>query len=228
MNYKKTYFDSGNEYARKKGLYAVRDSLPIQGLIKRKSKEHYDLVLKNKWELFDNCQKVLDAGCGRGQFLQHAPNEIKAEGIDIIKEELEQAKKKGLHVGSCDLTKRLPFKDSTFDGIHCSHVLEHLPNGAFTIAEFKRILKPRGILVLAVPNFSFKQFYADYTHVRPYPKEALYRILKDSGFQHIRIINGISTNKLISGLFLLTPNLRYKLEKLFGKLKPWEIIAIAR
>jgi len=54
------------------------------------------------------------------------------------------------------------------------------------------------MVLLVTPNFSFKQFYGDYTHKRPYPKMALYRLLRDYEFKEIKIINGHDHSKIIA------------------------------
>jgi SAM-dependent methyltransferase len=230
MKFQKTYFDSGREYNKNKGVYLIRDSLPFKNLISRKSKEHLNLFLMDKWKLFNGCKKVLDAGCGRGEFLELNPYKTKVIGVDIIKEEVKKLKEKGLDVQYADLKEKLPFKDNSFDGVLNSHVLEHLDpeEGIKMISEFKRVLTPGGILVIAVPNFSFKRFYSDYSHKRPYPKEALFRILYDSNFYSIKIINGAANNHFLSGVSFFSPKLRFWFEKFFGMFSPWEIIAIAR
>jgi SAM-dependent methyltransferase len=228
MDFKKSYFDSSKQYNQQKSLYTLRDSLPISSFLQRKSKQHHNLLLLNKWKLFKGCKKVLDAGCGKGEFLELNPYNAEVYGVDIIEDALAASKTKGINVRFADLNKKIPFIDSSFDGINCSHVLEHLEDGTNTISEFKRVLKDKGILVISVPNFSFKKFYSDYTHKRPYPKEALFRILNDNGFCEIKIINGVCLNQLLSATFLLFPSMRFAFEKFFGIFSPWEIIAIAR
>jgi ubiquinone/menaquinone biosynthesis C-methylase UbiE len=43
----------------------------------------------------------------------------------------------------------LPFADATLDALTANHMLYHVPDLARTIAEFARVLKPRGLLVAA-------------------------------------------------------------------------------
>lgn len=50
-----------------------------------------------------------------------------------------------------DLDYPLPFASSTFDCILCSHTLEHVTSPMRTIAEFNRILKVGGYLIVVVP-----------------------------------------------------------------------------
>ncbi len=228
MEFKKSYFDSGKEFNKKKGLYAIKERLPVKDYFKTRSEKHYNLILMEKWKLLKDCKRVLDAGCGRGQFIKLNPFNIQVAGVDVIKSETDLAKKEGLNVWFADITKKIPFKDSNFDGLICSHVLEHLENPEKAFSEFKRVLVNNGTLVIAVPNFSFKQFYKDPTHKRPYPREALYRILMDNGFTDVKIINGPGLNQLVSGVLFPFPKVRHFVEKSFGNIKPWEILAIAK
>lgn len=53
-----------------------------------------------------------------------------------------------------DASKPLPFPDDTFDIVHASHVLEHIPwyKTEDVLAEWRRIIKPGGVLELWVPD----------------------------------------------------------------------------
>lgn len=53
-----------------------------------------------------------------------------------------------------DATKRLPFKDNTFDLIYCSHILEHVPwyQTEATLREWVRVIRPGGRLEVWVPD----------------------------------------------------------------------------
>ena len=53
-----------------------------------------------------------------------------------------------------DASKRLAFKDNTFDVVYASHVLEHIPwyQVKSVVAEWVRILKPGGVLEVWVPD----------------------------------------------------------------------------
>ncbi len=227
MSFKKSYFDSGRDFNRAKGLHRLRKFIPKE-YIKKKSDTHYELLLLEKWKHLKHARKVLDAGCGRGQLLELNPYDAEVFGVDIIESDVKDAKKKGLKVSVADLTKKAPFKTSSFDGIVCSHVLEHIADPDIMLNEFKRILKNDGTLVIAVPNFSFKRFFRDPTHKRPYPKEALYRLLTDYGFEDVHIVNGPHLNQFVSAFLLPFPKTRHFVEKLLGKVKPWEILAVAR
>jgi predicted SAM-dependent methyltransferase len=53
-----------------------------------------------------------------------------------------------------DVTQPLPFADGSFDAVYHSHLLEHLPRAQALpfLTECRRVLKPGGVLRLAVPN----------------------------------------------------------------------------
>jgi SAM-dependent methyltransferase len=56
----------------------------------------------------------------------------------------------------CDLRGTFPFPDDYFDGVYHSHVLEHftLSDGRRFIGECRRVLKPGGVLRVAVPDLA--------------------------------------------------------------------------
>ncbi|MFB3881397.1 MAG: methyltransferase domain-containing protein [Armatimonadota bacterium] len=51
--------------------------------------------------------------------------------------------------------QELPFEDSSWSYIICSHVLEHVPDDERALSELRRVLRPGGILVLCVPCIPF-------------------------------------------------------------------------
>jgi ubiquinone/menaquinone biosynthesis C-methylase UbiE len=46
----------------------------------------------------------------------------------------------------------LPCKDSSFDTVFSSQVLEHVPEPALMISEMGRVLRPGGLLILTAPH----------------------------------------------------------------------------
>lgn len=55
------------------------------------------------------------------------------------------------------LPQPLPFIENTFDGILCSHIIEHfnIHDAVKIMADCKRVLKPGGILVVSVPDAEY-------------------------------------------------------------------------
>jgi len=227
MEYKKKYFESGQEYKSKRGLHNLKKIFPRK-FFEKKSRIHYNLILHDRWKKFAKSKNILDAGCGKCEFISLNPYNKKIYGIDINLDAIKIGSERGFKVKYADVTRNIPFKDNTFDSIIFSHVLEHLESPVNTINEFKRVLKNKGKIMIIVPNLSFKRFHDDYTHKKLYTKLSLYRLLRDFEFEDIKIENGPMLNQLISALFFQFPRLRLKIEKLLGKISPFEIIVTAK
>ena len=119
------------------------------------------IALKNKLNLINSCGptkgNLLDIGAGTGDFLLTA----KQNGWKTIGVEPSQ-KAKGIAI-----SKGITFSESTqdlesksFDVITMWHVLEHVPDLEIQIQELKRLVKPNGTIIIAVPNF--KSYDANY------------------------------------------------------------------
>lgn len=83
----------------------------------------------------------------------------------------------------CDFSKELPFKDGVLDAILLSNTLEHLPEPAVLLAECRRILKPGGMLVGAVP-FALPLHQTPYDFYR-YTRYGLAHLFAAFGQVHI-------------------------------------------
>src|SRR5919109_1335115 len=77
---------------------------------------------------FAGCERVLDIGCGRGIFLDLLRNaKISCVGIDPATESIEACKARGFSDVVCeDAITYLAQHARDFDGIFCSHVIEHM------------------------------------------------------------------------------------------------------
>ena len=99
---------------------------------------------------------VLDAGCGPGTItlgLARAVAPGCVIGIDVEGAQFEQARatarREGLNVELREASVyELPFEDSRFDAIFSHALLEHLTDPQIAIAEFRRVLKPGGLIGL--------------------------------------------------------------------------------
>ena len=61
-----------------------------------------------------------------------------------------------------------PSKKEKFDGILCSHVLEHVPDLKNAKKELHRLLTPNGLLMVVVPNYLSLDAWGDDTHCRAF------------------------------------------------------------
>ncbi len=112
------------------------------------------IALKNKLNLINSLQptkgKILDIGAGTGEFLSVAKN----NGWQTIGvEPSERAKSIAINKGISFVSATSELENHSFDVISMWHVLEHVPDLDSQIKELKRLLKPSGTLIIAVPNF---------------------------------------------------------------------------
>ena len=91
--------------------------------------------------------RVLDAGAGRGVYREL----LQDQADDYIGMDITSTKATNV-VGDA---QRLPFADASFDTVFCSQVLEHVPEPWLVLAEFRRVLKDEGRLILTVPHISW-------------------------------------------------------------------------
>ncbi len=104
--------------------------------------------------------RVLDAGCGPGNFgLLMAREGADVYSVDIATEAVAitsaRAHRDGLALSPAVAdVERLPFPDNAFDVCFCGWVLHHFPDLSASVAELRRVLKPGGKLALIEPNES--------------------------------------------------------------------------
>lgn len=147
-----------------------------------------NIALKNKLNLINSLQnqkgRLLDIGAGTGDFLKMAQtNGWQTTGI----EPSEKAKNIALQKGVSFVSSMVELPDHSFDLITMWHVLEHVPNLEHQIAELRRLLKPTGTILIAVPNFNsydanhYGNFWAAYDvprHLWHFSKTAIRKLFE--------------------------------------------------
>jgi len=138
--------------------------------------EHYHrYALAARWCVN---KRTLDAACGEGYgSAMLALSVASVEGVDISPEAIAHARKRyghlqgiGFQVADCTT---LPYGDNEFDRVVSFETLEHLPEHDRLLAEFRRVLKPDGCLILSSPD---KATYSDGQNtVNEYHVKELYR-----------------------------------------------------
>ncbi|MFT5754029.1 MAG: 2-polyprenyl-3-methyl-5-hydroxy-6-metoxy-1,4-benzoquinol methylase [Flavobacterium sp.] len=143
-------------------------------------------ALKNKVALITkenpNKGNLLDIGAGTGDFL----NQAKQSGWNCIGiEPNEKAKQSAVSKGVKFSTTLEELEDNLFDVITMWHVLEHVPDLENQIKTLKRLIKPNGTIIIAVPNFKsfdanhYKSFWAAYDaprHLWHFSKTSIHKL----------------------------------------------------
>lgn len=150
-----------------------------------------NISLKRKLKLINSFQseekKLLDIGCGTGAFLKIAQdNDWQVSGIEP-NEKARVIANEACNNSVYNIEKLEDFKNETFDVISLWHVLEHLPNLDEQVATLKRLLKPNGTLIIAVPNFKsndalhYKSFWAAFDvprHLWHFSRESISKLFQ--------------------------------------------------
>ena len=126
-------------------------------------------ALKKKVNLINELQPnkgiLLDIGAGTGDFLAEA----KRDGWQTVGvEPNEKARNSAMLKKVNFVDSSIELENNSVDIITMWHVLEHVPDIQAQIKELKRLIKPNGAIVIAVPNFNsydakhYKDFWAAY------------------------------------------------------------------
>ena len=145
---------------------------------------------------FEGAADVLDAGCGRGEFLEILRDQgISATGVDINPEMVAQCRARGLQVVEGDLLAHLAsLPDASLGGLFAAQVVEHLEPAyllKFIDTAFLK-LRPGARIVLETINVAswsafFQSYVRDITHVRPLHPETLAYLVTAGGFQNAEV-----------------------------------------
>jgi SAM-dependent methyltransferase len=116
------------------------------------------VLFNNRFQEFLSGQshgKVLDIGCATGNFLKVAEqNGWYAVGIDLSQWACRYLQESGFEDVFHTTLEEAKFPDAHFDAVHLSHVLEHVSNPINFLTEIHRVLKPKGRIIIEVPNES--------------------------------------------------------------------------
>lgn len=126
--------------------------------------------------------RVLDVGCGIGDFLHYHKNAV---GLDINPHTVHYCLEQGLNAHLLE-GERYPLEDGSFDSVVLDNVLEHLEDPVPTLAEIRRILCAVGRLLVGVPGR--KGYEADSDHKHFYDAPGLVLTLETAGFGLERLL----------------------------------------
>ena len=137
---------------------------------------------------------VLDIACGEGYgSAMLAACAASVRGVDISENVIRHASKKypmpNLEFIPADCGRRLPFEDHVFDLIVSFETIEHHDRHEFMLEEFKRVLKPDGVVIISSPDrdvFKAAPGSAAY-HVKEL-SSGEFKILIESCFRNVRFL----------------------------------------
>lgn len=116
-------------------------------------KEVYAIILENLQMVGGN--KLLDIGCGLGEFLSAVKTRgTKKFGIDISEKYLDYCRDKfpNIVLKQADVCEGLPFVDGFFDNVVSICVIEHVDNPTMLVREALRVCRMGGTACFVTPN----------------------------------------------------------------------------
>jgi SAM-dependent methyltransferase len=98
-------------------------------------------------------QRILDYGCGQAGYLVdfHAQG-LAVSGAEMSATVVQACREHGLDVRLVTDPDKIPFPDAAFDIVYLMQVFEHVRRPQHFMEELARVVKPGGVLYLAVPN----------------------------------------------------------------------------
>lgn len=178
------YYQSENYISHTDGKRNLFERL-YQGVKKIALRKKVDLLFKQN----NTVGSLLDIGCGTGDFLVEAKKRgWTTTGFEPNDKASELATKKGITIAK--QLSDLP--DHSFDVITLWHVLEHIPNLEEQIIALRRLLKPEGKLILAVPNYKsydalyYKEYWAAFDvprHIWHFSQKSIATIFSQFDFK---------------------------------------------
>lgn len=159
--------------------------------------------------------KILNIGCGTGGTIRMLEKHGEVTNVDISEEAIKYMKEKGFpNVVKVDGIK-LPFEDNTFDLVASFDVLEHIEEDVEALEEWRRVLKPRGQIIVSVPAYKWlwSQHDVSLHHHRRYTSRSLRASALAAGLKKERLSYAISFSlPLVAGFRLLNKALRRKMD----------------
>ncbi|MEO9112872.1 MAG: class I SAM-dependent methyltransferase [Lacunisphaera sp.] len=130
---------------------------------------------------------VLDAGCGTGGMLRRlkeAEPTWRLAGLDFSPLACDLARERTSLVITEGSIMAMPFADAAFDAVVSCDVVCQVSDAGAALREFRRCLRPAGIVVLTMPAYQWMYSYHDreVANLRRYECGEVNALLREAGF----------------------------------------------
>jgi len=199
-----------------RGIAGEREDQLLTGPFRDRYEHIYRYALVSEQRL----GLVADVGCGTGYGSAIINENNDAVGIDPSDEATSYARKQ---YPNLDFVRgsgtSLPISDSSLDALTAFEIIEHVPDHTPMVKEFRRVLKPGGLLFLSTPNpahlgnllnkrlrgkpIPAKVNMENIYHLREFQYAEMLSILEASGFRVVRAFG--QTIPLSTFVWILEP-----------------------
>lgn len=169
-----------------------------EGFIPKVYEKVKSINLKNKYNIATEKTtrgKILDIGCGVGDFLHTMEQQgWECTGVEPS-EDAKAIAKKRIKAQLLSSEEQENLSDGSFDVITMWHVLEHVDALRWQIQQLYRLCKPGGRIIIALPNYKsydgqyYKAAWAAYDvprHLNHFNEETIVKIFEESHLKHIK------------------------------------------
>lgn len=143
-------------------------------------------VFKSKILPYVDGKKVLDVGCGTGEYMKFfGENSL---GLDLSKKNLKKAKNKGFSVQHFDANNPQSLNEK-YEVLFTSHLIEHIENPVNLLRFMYKHLIPKGEIIISIPNeislvqLKYPYFTKDGNHLYGFTISNIKELLLVTGFK---------------------------------------------
>jgi len=128
---------------------------------------------------------ILDAGCGSGLMMKRFSEAGTVFGMDVDPGALAHCRSVGLRRLCTGDAAALPYESGAFGLVVAADLLEHCEDDGAVLGELRRVLAPRGTLLMSVPAYGRLWSSHDVAlhHTRRYSRRELIRKAEAAGFR---------------------------------------------
>jgi 2-polyprenyl-3-methyl-5-hydroxy-6-metoxy-1,4-benzoquinol methylase len=134
-------------------LHAYYGDYPVHSDVSPITLKRYDELLQ-RFERYRAHGRILDVGCGAGNFLERAIRAgWEAHGTEYGTNALATCRSKGINILEGELNPA-NYPEGHFDVVCSFEVIEHVTHPARELERMTRIARPGGLLYITTPNYN--------------------------------------------------------------------------
>lgn len=227
---------------------------PVYGFKEDPHSSHNEI---SKWVNKSGIKKVLDIGCAGGFMARALGNKWNGELIGIEKDSswlnsdrLKKYKKiYWLDLEKESIDKTLRKQDRNFDAVVAADVLEHLENPTKSLKEICKVLKPKGLVMISLPNANYFPVFIirlifpslrmskgplDKTHKHFYSLRTAKKMVESNNFEVLKVHTTPPPISLIfhkfakTSYFKLIYNLNYYLSVIIPNIFAYQLLFLVQ